>query len=275
MAEETDLSRTEPASPQRLLAARRAGDVPRSAEWSAWLVLLTGTALLSWGAPRLLEAMQQLMQTAFRQSAQTLAHPFELIQALLWMILPGLIALFAAAVLAPMLLRGWVFAPDAARFDGARVGLFRAFGRLGSADAGFDAVLVLLKLVLFAGLVAWAVNDSGLASVSPQAVEVNFSVVLGGVGQGLLILVGWLALSAVLDAGWRWWRYRQRHAMTWQEVLAEAREAEISPEIRAQMRGRQQQAGANAKPGANPHPNPLPEGEGVNARPQAINEVIG
>jgi flagellar biosynthetic protein FlhB len=31
--------------------------------------------------------------------------------------------------------------------------------------------------------------------------------------------------------------------MTWQEVVAEAREAEGSPEMRAQLRSRQQQAG--------------------------------
>ena len=31
--------------------------------------------------------------------------------------------------------------------------------------------------------------------------------------------------------------------MTWQEVLAEAREAEVHPEVRAQLHGRQQQAG--------------------------------
>ncbi|MFZ3260615.1 MAG: EscU/YscU/HrcU family type III secretion system export apparatus switch protein [Thiobacillus sp.] len=31
--------------------------------------------------------------------------------------------------------------------------------------------------------------------------------------------------------------------MTWQEVLAEAREGEGSPEMRARLRGRQQQVG--------------------------------
>jgi len=50
-------------------------------------------------------------------------------------------------------------------------------------------------------------------------------------------------VTAALDAGWRWWRYLRRHAMTWQAVLAEAREAEGSPEMRAQMQGRQQQMG--------------------------------
>jgi flagellar biosynthetic protein FlhB len=39
MAEESDLSRTEPASPRRLQQARSQGDVPRSTELTAWVVL--------------------------------------------------------------------------------------------------------------------------------------------------------------------------------------------------------------------------------------------
>ena len=46
--------------------------------------------------------------------------------------------------------------------------------------------------------------------------------------------------------------------MTYQEVLAEAREGELPAEVRAQLRERQQQAG-----------------QGANARPTSINEVIG
>jgi len=52
-------------------------------------------------------------------------------------------------------------------------------------------------------------------------------------------------------------------------VLAEAREAEGSPEMRARVRGRQQQVGQR------PLPNPPPEGEGTNVMPKTINEVIG
>ena len=46
MAEESDLSRTEPASSQRLQQARKAGDVPRSAELTAWVVLLATLGML-------------------------------------------------------------------------------------------------------------------------------------------------------------------------------------------------------------------------------------
>ena len=60
--------------------------------------------------------------------------------------------------------------------------------------------------------------------------------------HGLLAVAGALAVIAAVDTGWQWWRYRARHAMTWQEVLAEAKESEGSPEMRGRMLGRQQAA---------------------------------
>jgi len=73
MAEETDLSRTEPASPRRLQEARSAGDVPRSAELTAWVALLSALGMLGWQAPRLLEALQALTSAAYIHAAQPLS----------------------------------------------------------------------------------------------------------------------------------------------------------------------------------------------------------
>jgi flagellar biosynthetic protein FlhB len=58
--------------------------------------------------------------------------------------------------------------------------------------------------------------------------------------------------------------------------MAEAREAEGSPEMRAQLRSRQQQAGQGPLPLSPKGGNPLPlAGEGANAKPTSIDEVIG
>lgn len=269
MAEETDLSRTEPASPRRLQEARSAGDVPRSAELTAWVVLLSSLAMLGWQAPRLLNALQSLTEVAFMHAAHPLSPVLlEAAESALWALLPVLVAIFVAALLAPMLLSGWVYAPQAAQIDLARVNPFKSLVRLLSADGWFDGSLALLKLALAAGAVVWALTSGwpGLQELSATGAETSLVAAVAWVGHGVLALAAALALGAALDAGWRWWRYLRRHAMTWQDVLAEAREAEVHPEIRAQLRGRQQQAVRS----------PLPqEGEGANARPNTINEVIG
>jgi flagellar biosynthetic protein FlhB len=60
--------------------------------------------------------------------------------------------------------------------------------------------------------------------------------------KGLLLLLGVVFLAALLDAPWQWWRYLKGLAMTRAEVLAEAREAEGSPELKARIRARQRRA---------------------------------
>ncbi|HEY9098883.1 MAG TPA: EscU/YscU/HrcU family type III secretion system export apparatus switch protein [Thiobacillus sp.] len=246
MAEETDLSRTEPASPRRLQEARQAGDVPRSAELSAWLVLLAALAILSWSAQHVFDVMQGLIRSALTHAAQPL-HPvfLESIQSTLWAVLPVLAAIFVAALVAPMVLSGWTFAPQVTQFDWGRVNPFKPVARLFSVTSWFDGGLALLKLLLVMIAVGWALAQGwpGLDQLAASEMSVALSTLAAWIGRGVLALVAALAVTAVLDAGWRWWRYLRRHAMTWQEVLAEARESEVSPEMRAQMQNRQQQAG--------------------------------
>jgi flagellar biosynthetic protein FlhB len=273
MAEETDHSRTEPASPRRLQQARSAGDVPRSAELTAWVVLLSALGMLGWQAPRLMNALQALTEVAFTHAARPLSPVFlEAAQSVLWAVLPVLAAIFVAALVAPMLLSGWVFAPQVTEPDMTRANPFKPLGRLFSADSLFDSSLALLKLALAVAAVGWALATGwpGLQNLTSSEVSVALDATLAWVGRGVLVLAATLALAAAFDAGWRWWRYLRRHAMTWQEVMAEAREAEGSPEMRAQLRSRQQQAGRG------PLPNPLPlAGEGTSAGPKTIDEVIG
>lgn len=268
MAEETDLSRTEPASSQRLQRARSAGDVPRSAELSAWVVLLSALGMLGWLTPRLLDALQNLTETALIYAAQPFSPVFlEAAQSALWAVLPLLAAIFVAALVAPLLFSGWVFAPQRMQPDLLRANPFKPFSRLFSADFWFDGSLALLKFILAAAVIAWMLaSGEGVQDLTDRPLNSALAHTGAWMGHGVLVLAAALALAAALDAGWRWWRYLRRHAMSWQEVLAEAREAEVSPEIRAQLRDRQQQAGQGAQ---------LEEDEGATAVPKSINEVIG
>jgi len=284
MAEESDLSRTEPASPRRLHEARSAGDVPRSAELTAWVVLLSALGVLAWQAPRMLNALQTLTQTAFVHAAEPLSPVFlEAAQSALWAVLPVLVAIFVAALVAPMLLSGWVYAPQVTQADLTRANPFKPLIRLFSADAWFDGAQALLKLALAVVAVGWALS-SGWPGLHNLTGSDALGETAGWVGGGVLALAAALAVAAALDAGWRWWRYLRRHAMTWQEVVAEAREAEVHPEVRAQLRSRQQQtgqggapdrrAGADAMSSPSPQPSPA-RGEGANVMPKTIDEVIG
>jgi flagellar biosynthetic protein FlhB len=245
MAEESDLSRTEPASSQRLQQARNAGDVPRSAELTAWLVLLVALGMLGWLMPRLLAALQNLTESALVTAAQPLSPLIlDAVQPVVWAVFPLLLVVLVAAIVAPLLISGWVFAPQRTQFNLLRINLFKVFSRLLSADFWFDGSLALLKLALVAVAIAWILaSGEGLQGLTDLPSNSALAHTAAWLERGLLALVTVLALAAALDSGWRWWRYLRQHAMSWQDVQAEAREAEVSPEIRAQLRDRQQQAG--------------------------------
>lgn len=250
MAEQTDLSRTEPASPRRLQEARAAGDVPRSSELTGWVVLLSALSALAWLAPRLMEGLGDVVESSFLLAGE--ASLGQLLEGPLLELLLTVLALLAvisiAGVVAPMLLSGWVFSPQAMQVDVRRLSPVGRLTRLLSADAWFDLGRTLLKFVLVAGALAWVLSTGwdSLRGLPLDHAGQAASAVYAWVARGLMAIVGVLAIVAVVDGAWRWWRYLRRHAMTWQEVLAEAREAEGSPEMRARLRQRQQQAGGSS-----------------------------
>ncbi len=250
MAEETDLSRTEPASPRRLQEARAAGDVPRSGELTGWIVLLSALSALGWLAPRLMAGLGDVVESSLLLAGE--ASLGQLLEGplleLLLTVLALLAVIFIAGIVAPMLLSGWVFSPQTMQVDIRRLSPAGRLSRLLSAEAWFDLGRTLLKFVLVAGAIAWvlATGWDSLSGLPLEHAEQAASAAYAWVGRGLMAIVGVLAIVAVLDGGWRWWRYLRRHAMTWQEVLAEAREAEGSPEIRARLRQRRQRAGASS-----------------------------
>lgn len=243
MAEESDYSRTEPASERRLARARAEGHVPRSAELSSLLVLAAmAGGLALWGA-RLFTRLQDLMAAHFRGVAQLSPESsFTLLQEMGLEVFPFLAALFVAGLIAPMLLSGWVFAPRAIQFNGERLNPLARLFRFLTPNGLFDGLKAVLSFLVAGALMAWFfqahLNDLAKVSALPFA---EAAALAGGLlMKGLLLLLGVVLLAALLDAPWQWWRYLKGLAMTRAEVLAEAREAEGSPELKARIRARQQ-----------------------------------
>lgn len=245
MAEESDYSRTEPASERRLAQARAAGQVPRSAELTSLLVLAAvAGGFMLWGA-RLFVRLQELMGAHFRSVAQASPESaVSLVQQMVAEALPFVAAVFVAALVAPMLLSGWVFAPRVIQFKGARLNPLSRLVRGFSANGLFDGLKAVLSVVVAGAVLAWFfrahLDELGALAAMPldQAVAAAGGLLL----KGLLTLLGVVLLAALLDAPWQWWRYLKGLAMTRAEVLAEARESEGSPELKARIRARQRQA---------------------------------
>jgi flagellar biosynthetic protein FlhB len=244
---EDNYSRTEPASERRLAQARAGGDVPRSADLSSLLLLAVMAGGLTWWGTHLFVTLQNIFSAHFLQVAQLSVAQFTpesalpLLQQIGLAVAPFLLALFLAGLFAPMLLSGWVFAPRAMQFQGERLNPLPRLLRIFSLNGLFDALkAVLIWLLAGAGLVWFSLAHFHELGVLP-AMPLAHALALAGelLLQGMLLLSGVVLLAVLLDAPWQWWRYLKRLAMTRAEVLAEAREEEGNPELKARIRARQ------------------------------------
>jgi flagellar biosynthetic protein FlhB len=119
VAEESDLEKTEDPSPRRLEQAREEGQVPQSRELSTFLVTVTGAATLlllgGWMGGRVSGLFRDGFafdrRAAFDENAM-LDMLERMLSGALLTLMPLFFALLLAAVAAPMVLGGLVFAPN-------------------------------------------------------------------------------------------------------------------------------------------------------------------
>src|SRR3546814_20894174 len=65
MAEDSDLEKTEPASPRRLEQAREEGQVVRSRELNTFLLLAAGVAMLWFGGANMYQSLTGILRSGF------------------------------------------------------------------------------------------------------------------------------------------------------------------------------------------------------------------
>lgn len=250
MAEDSDLERTEAASPKRLEQAREEGDVPRSRELSTCTILLAaGIALYGTGDvlvrqlshsliaglsfERALAYDSTMLLTQIATSLQNVLIAFAPIAALLLLVAMG----------SPLLIGGWLFSAKALQPNFSRMNPLSGLANMVSTRAGVELIKAILKTMLVGGV--------ALMVVSSQRNAI-FGLVLEPLKQGsahlgnmlcicFLFIVGALVLIAAIDAPYQMWHYANKLKMTHQEVVQESREANGNPQIKAKIRAQQRE----------------------------------
>ncbi len=137
MAEESDLERTEPASQRRLEQARERGQVPRSPELATFAVLMAagGGMIVMGGA--LVESLERIMRAGLTldrasafDTALISARLYEGAAAALVGFAPLFIVVVLAAILAPLLVSGWLFTFQALQPDFSRLNPLNGIKRI-------------------------------------------------------------------------------------------------------------------------------------------------
>jgi flagellar biosynthetic protein FlhB len=250
MAEESDLERTEPASPKRLEQAREEGDVPRSRELSTCTILLAaGGALWALGG-RLINSLNHNLisglsferEVAFDFNVLIIKIAVELREvAFAFAPVAGLLVL--VALCSPMLIGGWLFSGKALQPNFARMNPAAGLGNMISARAGIELLKAIMKTILV-GSVAWVVvmgQKEAIFSLPTEAINLGAMHVGRMMVTCFMAIVGALVVIAAIDAPYQMWQYANKLKMTHQEVVQESKEANGNPQIKAKIRQQQRE----------------------------------
>lgn len=244
------------ATPQKLLEARKKGDVPKSTDLltaCAYLGLLV--AILSAGAS-VLDQFGTAMMTLIDQ-ADTLTPLFfngraaapvgGLMQSVGWALAP-LFALPAIGVILAMFAQqAWVFAPSKLEPKLSRISVIsnakNKFGR----DGIFEFFKSFLKLLVFSACLAifiraWLPEMIGVLQTNPQTAIALLAKVCIGFLSVVVIVSG---LIGAVDALWQHASHMRKNRMSRKEITDENKASEGDPHLKQERRQRAMEASQN------------------------------
>jgi flagellar biosynthetic protein FlhB len=251
MAEDSDLERTEPASPRRLEEARNKGNVPRSRELNTFAILLTGGATLLIMGPQLATGLMRMMQEGLTFDRAHINKP-----ELMWNVLvnaitgafhiffPLLLILLIAAFLAPIALGGWLFSVEAMQPDFARLNPLKGISRMFSTHGLGELVKAIAKSLVVGVIGFWVIwhyrmEAFGLSNEPFISGAAHFSSL---VGWTFLFITASMIVIVAIDVPFQLWTYYRNLRMTKEELRQESKENEGSPEVKGRIRQLQREA---------------------------------
>lgn len=250
MSQDSDLEKTEPASPRRLEKAREEGQIPRSPELSTFAVLIAaGSGLWLMGdhltgqlRTLIKEGLQVPRDIGFDSSLLT-ERLFDQSSDALVAFAPFFILMIVVAVVAPMLLSGWLFTFKSLAPDFNRLNPVKGVGRMFSLHSLVELCKALLKAALIGGAGAWTVwhyKDAVLSLIAaPVAVGAGHMGEL--VVMSFFAIAGTMVLIAAVDVPFKLWDHHRKLKMTKEEVRQENKETEGNPQVKGRIRAQQRE----------------------------------
>ncbi len=250
MAEDSDLEKTEPASPKRLEKAREEGDVPRSRELTTCTLLLAAGAGFWLMGSEITHALQTNLISGLTLSRELAFDPMLLlvrmavqINDLLWAFFPLALLLLLVAAFSPALIGGWIFSSKGVMPNFGRMNPLKGVTNMVSKNALAELAKALLKatLVTVVAYVVMASQKSDMFALSHQPLKSGIEQLGHLLTWGFLCIVAALVLIAAIDVPYQIRRYANKLKMTKEEVRQEAKESDGNPQIKARVRQMQRE----------------------------------
>ena len=250
MAEESDLEKTEPASPRRLEKAREEGQVARYRELVTFVMLATGLGCL-WASgemmtERLGSALRNGLQferaSAFDASHMLVQAGSAVLQAL-QALLPLLGFMLVAALVAPMLLGGWLLSGKSLAPNFSKLNPIAGIGRMFSTETLAELVKTIVKSLLVGGVAWWVISDNlaEIMALMSEPVHEALAHTVRLVAVSCALIIASLLLVAAIDVPYQLWSHSRKLRMSREDLRQEQKESDGDPQVKAQIRRQQQQ----------------------------------
>ena len=211
---------------------------------------MAATAVLWTSSDRFIGNIQRAMRADFRverglqlTDADLLAAMREALTAVLTSLSPFLIVSALVSVAGGLALGGWNFSAEALGFNWQRIDPLAGFKRLFSVKSLVELGKAFLKfaLLLCVGLASMWHDSAAISQLASMPIGPAFAATGALAFKAFLMVSAGTVLIALIDVPFQLWSYSRNQRMTRQELREESRESDGSPEVKARIRGLQQE----------------------------------
>jgi flagellar biosynthesis protein FlhB len=248
--ESNSQDRNLPASERKLQRAVDDGQVTRSRDLPHLAVLGGGALALMALAPAMFGRLKLDLARQLSFDASTIAEPGSMLGRMQDVVVPGLLACTAfavlvmvAAIMSYVAVGGWVNSFKPLMPDFSRLDPFAGIGRMFTKDKFFEVakmllVVLTLSVVSTVYLTSTANTVVGLVMQPSAAAILHMNEWLVS-GMGLLLII--IVLVAGIDVPLQSFLHKSRLKMSHQEVKQEQKESDGNPHVKGRLRQRQRE----------------------------------
>jgi flagellar biosynthetic protein FlhB len=252
MAGEADSGqeRTEQASEKRLADARQKGQIARSRELATMLTLFAAGGVLWAAGGGVVGVIEGSMRRNFDVTRALRLNDVDVLRLAgaalldaLQSLLPFLAVAAVVSVAGSIALGGFNFATEALGFKWNRIDPLAGMKRLFSLRSLIEVVKALAKFGLLLGFgVALLWQEAGeLLALGRMALPAAIAATAALSFKAFLFVSAGTVLIALVDVPFQRWDHARQLKMTRQELREESKETDGSPEVKARIRGMQQE----------------------------------
>jgi flagellar biosynthetic protein FlhB len=251
VAEESDLEKTESATPKRLEKAREEGQIARSRDFSSFALLAAGFFGV-WGLSDSIGShLKSILRDAFTfdrayvlDTHQMMIGAANASKEGFLALLPVLAMTSFAALAAPMALGGWLLTTKTLAPNFGRLNPVSGLAKIFSVQGPIQLGMSLLKTIVVGGIAGWAMwsRKAEVLGLVTKPLNLALAEAMHMIVVCCGMAIAGLFLIAALDVPYQMWSYAKKLRMSKEEVKREHKESDGDPHVKGRIRQQQRAA---------------------------------